>query len=73
MDIGADVRKRRKSAGLTQQNLADLMGWTEAMVSKTENNKRVLGAVEYLKIIELLSGVRKIAKFTIQGPVLKTK
>jgi transcriptional regulator with XRE-family HTH domain len=66
VDIGSKVRGMRKKAGLTQENLADLTGWSKVMISKIENNHRSLLAIEYLKLVELLGGVRKVAKFTFQ-------
>lgn len=66
-DLGADVKRRRRQAGLTQQHVADIMGWSLATQSKIENNRRPLLALEYLKLVEMLSHVRKVASFTMPG------
>lgn len=62
-DIGADIKRRRKKAKLTQQNLADMMMWSIRKVSNIETNDQDIKAVEYLELIQLLAKISRIAKF----------
>lgn len=53
-DIGELLRRARKRQGLTQQELADLVGVGVRFVSEVERGK---GSAEIDRVIELLRGV----------------
>lgn len=46
--------KARKTAGLTQQRLADRLGKPQSFVAKYENGERRLDVVEFVEIVETL-------------------
>lgn len=50
----AELVKARKSAGLTQQELADLLDRPQSFVAKYEKAERRLDVVEFLDIAEQL-------------------
>lgn len=63
----AQLVAARKSAGLTQQELADLLGRPQSFVAKYENGERRLDVVEFLEIAEHLDAdpyriMRRVAK-----------
>ena len=41
---------RRKEAGLSQQDVADAMGWPQSFIAKIERRERRLDAVEFVKL-----------------------
>ena len=45
----------RKTAGLTQQVLADKLGKPQSFVAKYENGERRLDVVEFMEIAEILN------------------
>jgi len=53
-DIGELLRRARKRQGLTQQELADLVGVGVRFVSEVERGK---GSAEMDRVIDLLRGV----------------
>ncbi len=53
-DIGELLRRARKRQGLTQQELADLVGVGVRFVSEVERGK---GSAEIDRVIDLLRGV----------------
>jgi len=46
----------RKKAGRTQQEVADALGRPQAFVAKYECGERRLDVVEFLQVVEALSG-----------------
>jgi transcriptional regulator with XRE-family HTH domain len=44
----------RKEAGLTQQSLADELGWTQTDVSKVERGVRRLDLIEFLAFAQVI-------------------
>lgn len=48
------IRTVRRDAGMTQQQLADLLGRPQSFVAKVEGNERRLDIVEFLHICRAL-------------------
>lgn len=42
--------ERRKASGLSQQDVADAMGWPQSFIAKVEKRERRLDAVEFIRI-----------------------
>lgn len=53
--LGTRLRKYREGAGLTQQHVAEKIGWFPQMVSQMEHGKRKVYAEEILSICGALS------------------
>jgi transcriptional regulator with XRE-family HTH domain len=54
MDTGATIRKLRKQRGLTQQQLADAVGCTDAAIRNYERNARTLKGDTLSKMAQAL-------------------
>lgn len=54
MDTGATIRKLRKQRGLTQQQLADAVGCTDAAIRNYERNARTLRGDALSKMAQAL-------------------
>jgi DNA-binding XRE family transcriptional regulator len=59
--------ERRQKAGLTQQQVADRLGWGQKTVSKIERGSKRVTAVELVELAEALgfsamAAIRRIAK-----------
>ena len=54
MKHGELIKKSRKLAGLTQQELANKLNLTQNYIALIESNKRIPSADTFLKICELL-------------------
>lgn len=54
MDVGRYIRARRKSLGLTQQQLAEAVGCTDAAIRNYESNSRTLKGDTLEKMAEAL-------------------
>lgn len=67
-DYGSEIRRKREAKGLTQQNVADLMCWSLAKVSKVENNHQILPVDEYDKLMEFLDGTEVVIRTEIEWP-----
>ncbi len=52
MSIGSNIKATRKRAGLTQSQLADMLGTSQQAVGKWESGKTVPGAESIAKIAE---------------------
>ncbi len=48
--VVARLVERRKAAGLSQQALADLLGWQQSIIAKIETVQRRLDIVEFLRL-----------------------
>ena len=48
--VVAVLVQKRKSAGLSQQELADRLGWQQSIVAKIETVQRRMDVVEFLRI-----------------------
>lgn len=46
--------ERRKRSGLSQQALADQLGWNQSVVARIENVQRRLDVIELIKIAQIL-------------------
>ena len=44
------IVERRKHSGLSQQDVADAMGWPQSFIAKIEKRERRLDAVEFIKL-----------------------
>lgn len=64
IDVGGSIRKMRRDRGLTQQNLADLLGVDRTRISKIETNKLQIKTLEYMQIAYMLTA-QKIGSFTV--------
>jgi transcriptional regulator with XRE-family HTH domain len=42
--------ERRKASGLTQQKVADALGWPQAVIAKIETQERRIDAVELVQL-----------------------
>jgi len=51
-EIGSRIREARKSAGLSEEAFAELLGLTQPTVSRIEAGKRSVGAAELVRIAE---------------------
>lgn len=49
------LKKARKEAGLTQQDVADMLGKPQSFVAKYENGERRLDIIEFMDVAEALS------------------
>src|SRR5882672_7353258 len=47
-ELGAELRKRREAAGLTEARLAEEVGWTPTKISRIESGRIGLSEVEVL-------------------------
>ena len=61
------MRKARKNAGLTQQEVADLLGKPQSFVAKYEGGERRLDVVEFIEVAQAIGAdarrlISKIAK-----------
>lgn len=63
MDIGYELRERRKKKKITQEELADILGWPPSKVSKIESGKQEILYIEYLEFENALQA-KKIDEFT---------
>lgn len=52
--IGAAIRRRRTSRGITQSDLEIMTGISQANISRIENGSRDVGIRTYLRIFEAL-------------------
>lgn len=48
--VVAALVEKRKAAGLSQQQLADRLGWQQSIVAKIETVQRRMDVVEFLRI-----------------------
>lgn len=46
--------KRRKASGLSQQALADQLGWQQSIVAKIETAQRRLDVIEFLRLTTVI-------------------
>ena len=54
---------RRKSSGLSQQELADALGWNQSIIAKIETAQRRIDIIELIKLSEAAGfDVLKIVK-----------
>lgn len=58
---GQEIKKCRKKMGITQKQLASILGCTQAFVSSVENNKRPVGQA-HLKVLSRLFGKKIILR-----------
>lgn len=49
-----ELRKARREAGLSQQQVADLLGVPQSYVAKIELGERRIDVIEFLKFVEAL-------------------
>lgn len=42
--------ERRKKSGISQQALADTLGWNQSIIAKIENTQRRLDVIEFVRI-----------------------
>lgn len=49
--VGKNLRKIRKEKGLTQQQLADLIGYNEGTIANIENNSYQTFSIEFIYMI----------------------
>lgn len=68
IDVGAEIKALRISKGLTQENLADLIGTSQDRISKIENGRLRIKADEYLELKFLLQGIDKVGAFVVDWP-----
>lgn len=54
MDAGATIKKLRKQRGLTQKQLADAVGCTDAAIRNYERNARILRGDALSKMAQAL-------------------
>lgn len=54
MNVGANVEKYRKAAGMTQQELADKIDVTQASIARLEKNVRLLSFANMCRIAKEL-------------------
>lgn len=54
-DIGAKLRREREASGLSQDQLADVLGSTRSAVSRYENGEREMGIVTFTQYADALS------------------
>ncbi len=52
MDLGANIRKARELAGLTQEGLAERLGTTQIAVSRWERNDRTPNVLTFGRLCE---------------------
>lgn len=48
------LTERRKAAGLTQEQVAEKMGWHQSSVAAVEAGNRRIDVLEYLKLAEAI-------------------
>ena len=65
--MGKDIRGLREAAELSQQEIADLFGWTRDSISKVERGITDLALVDYLVI---MSFVREIGAVSPGHPAM---
>lgn len=53
--VGAEIRKLRKSAGLTQGELADLIGVDHSTISRWERGIEDIGLYQLLQVFDALT------------------
>lgn len=53
--VGARIRAKRLAAGLSQQQLADAVGMTQASISRIEADKQMLRVSDLYAIARILS------------------
>lgn len=46
--------ERRKAVGMSQQALADALGWQQSIIAKIETVQRRMDIVEYLRLMKVL-------------------
>ena len=51
--VGRNIRSFRKSLGLTQENVADYLGLSPAMINYYENGKREIDIIKLMKLSDL--------------------
>lgn len=49
--VGADLRDMRMASGLSQEDIADYMGWKRDAISKVENGRNQLSVYDYLTLM----------------------
>jgi DNA-binding XRE family transcriptional regulator len=54
---GQGIREMRETAGLAQQDIADIFGWSRDAISKIERGVNTISLFQYLKIIDCLREV----------------
>ena len=50
MDLGEKIRKARESAGMTQEELAGILGTTQIAISRWEHNNRTPNVITFGKL-----------------------
>jgi transcriptional regulator with XRE-family HTH domain len=71
--------ERRKASGLSQQAVADAMGWPQSFIAKIEKRERRLDIVEFVKLAAAVGFdpariVRELQKLMIElGEIEPTK
>ena len=55
MNLGENIRNARKAAGITQKQLADMLGIYQKDVSRWENNELTPNAVTFEKICKSIN------------------
>lgn len=54
-DIFRDMLiKARKETGMSQERVAEVLGWKQSTIAKTENGERRLDVVEYVLLAEAI-------------------
>lgn len=53
-ELAKIIRKRRKERGLTQEELAQMIGCSRWLVNRVENGKSVFTYAQLIKISEIL-------------------
>jgi transcriptional regulator with XRE-family HTH domain len=69
---------RRKASGLTQQKVADALGWPQAVIAKIETQERRIDAVELVQLAAVVGFdpmriVRELQKWMIEHREIKLK
>lgn len=65
------ILKARKDAGLSQQQVADAMGWPQTYVSKVELGERRLDVIEFIKMADVIGFSKADFLDTVKSQTLK--
>lgn len=52
--VVARLAEKRRKAGLTQQAVADRLGWRQAVIARIEGKQRRMDVIEYLRLAEAI-------------------
>lgn len=65
MDIGRELKMLRQQAGLTQENVQDLLFVDQSIISRIENGHIDISAREYFRWKNFYESCRKVGSFVI--------